>query len=144
VELKAPPGVHTGHLIRVPQLGEQSIDRDDLSGDLIIEVMVQTHPVFTRDGDNLHVQLPIGFIETMTGRKYSISHFTDDLIIDTATLGIIQPNKQYVIPNKGMPGGNLVLKFQIEYPKIKLTDAQRDQLKTVFTATEGDAAAAPA
>lgn len=132
VELKAPVGVHTGHLIRVPQLGEQSADRDELSGDLVIEVLVQSHPVFTRDGDNLLVQLPIGFVETMTGRTYSISHFTGDLEIDTTSFGIIQPNKNYVIPNKGMPGGHLVLKFQIDYPKIKLTDDQRDLLKAVF------------
>lgn len=132
VELKAPAGVHTGHQIRVPGLGEQSADRDELSGDLLIEILVQPHPVFTREGNNLLVQLPIGFVETMTGRTYSISHFTGDIVVDTTTFGIIQPNKTYVLPNKGMPGGHLCIKFQIDYPKITLTDSQREQLRAVL------------
>jgi DnaJ-class molecular chaperone len=130
--LKAPTGVQTGHLIRLKGLGEQSADAEHLSGDLVIEVMVQTHPLFRRDGNDLHMDVPIAFAETMIGKKFSISHFTGDIEVDTTSFGIIQPTKNYILPNKGMAGGNLILHFNIEYPSKKLTNEQREALKKIF------------
>lgn len=124
IELKAPKGVQTGHHIRIPQLGEQSIERDDLSGDLIIEVLVQNHPLFRRDGNQLLLDLPITFVETILGKKYTIPHFEGDLEIQSQDYGIIQPGKQYMVPNKGFNGANMVLQFNVEYPKNKLTNDQ--------------------
>lgn len=129
IELKAPKGVQTGHHIRIPQLGEQSFERDDLSGDLIIEVLVQNHPLFRRNGNDLLVDLPIAFVETILGKKYTLSHFDGDLDIQSQDFGIIQPGKQYSIANKGFNGGNLVIQFNVEYPKNKLTHDQLQMLK---------------
>lgn len=126
IELKAPKGVQTGHHIRIPQMGEQSYERDDLSGDLIIEVLVQNHPIFRRDGNHLHMELPIPFVETILGKKYIVPHFDGDLEINTQDIGIIQPGKQYHISGKGFPGGDLILQFHVEYPKEKLN---KDQLQ---------------
>jgi DnaJ family protein A protein 2 len=130
--LKAPAGVQTGHMIKLKGLGEQSVERDDLSGDLLIEIMVQTHPIFRREENDLHVDIPIRFIETLVGKTIHIDHFTGDIEIDTATFGIVQPNKNYVLPKKGMVGGNLVLHFNIEYPTALLTTEQRKQLKEIL------------
>ena len=132
VELKAPRGVQTGHVLQFSRLGEQSLESDEHSGDLLVEVMVQPHPVFRREGNDLHIQLPIGFSETVTGKMYDIPHFEESIVFSSATCGIIEPGKNYALTGKGMPGGHLVIQFKIEYPKIKLSDTQRDQLRTAF------------
>jgi molecular chaperone DnaJ len=132
VELKAPRGVQTGHTILVPRLGEQSPDSDDLSGDLLVEVMVQSHSVFRRIGNDLHIQLPILFAETVTGKHYTIDHFDTPLDIASATFGIVEPGRDYRMVGKGMPGGDLVIQFKVTYPSLGLTDTQRNQVKAVF------------
>jgi molecular chaperone DnaJ len=132
VELKAPRGVQTGHTIIVPRLGEQSMDNEDLSGDLLVEVMVQPHSVFRREGNHLHIHLPISFAETVTGKKYTIDHFNEPLEIVSATFGIVEPGGEYRVVGKGMQGGDLVIQFKVTYPSIVLTDTQRNQLRDVF------------
>jgi len=134
LEIKAPKGVQTGHHIRVPRLGEQSMERDDLSGDLIIEVIIQAHPLFRRDGNDLHAEIPITFAQCITGMKISIPHFERELEIQTLDFGVIQPNRRYLIPRHGMPGGNLLLQFNIEYPKNKIENKSAlEELQRIFT-----------
>jgi len=132
VELKAPRGVQTGHVLHFPRLGEQSLDKEEYSGDLLVEIMVQPHPVFRREGNDLHIQLPILFTETVTGRTYTIPHFEEEIVFSSATCGIVEPGKNYSLQGKGMPGGHLIIQFKVEYPKIKLTDEHREKIKTVF------------
>lgn len=129
VELKAPKGVQTGHHIRIPQFGEQSMERDDLSGDLIIEVLVQNHPLFQRRGNDLYMEVTIPFINTILGTKYVIPHFEGDVEVNTEDFGIIQHGKEYSVPKKGFQEGNLVIKFTVEYPKNKLSSDQIEMLK---------------
>lgn len=132
VELKAPKGVQTGHTIIVPRLGEQSMDSEELSGDLLVEVMVQPHSVFRREGNHLHIHLPISFAETVTGKKYTIDHFNEPLEVSSATFGVVEPGREYRVVGKGMPGGDLVIQFKVSYPSQGLTDTQREQVKAVF------------
>lgn len=132
VELRAPKGVQTGHNMRIRGLGEQSVDKDELNGDLIIEVLVQNHPVFKRDGNNLHVDQPITFVETIVGKSFILPHFDGDFEIRTKDLGIINPHTKYTIPNKGINGGNLIIQFHIDYPTYKLDDDKIDKIKETF------------
>ena len=61
------------------------------------------------------------------------------LDFNTSEFGIVYPNKKYEFKNKGMPiqrsnnRGNLYLEFEIDYPK--LTDEQRDKLRTQLMET---------
>ena len=54
------------------------------------------------------------------------------LTIDVSEFGILQPNKNYLIPNKGMESNgkrcHLVLKFTIDYPTKPLTEELKQQL----------------
>jgi DnaJ-class molecular chaperone len=41
-------------------------------GDALIEVEVRPHPVFTRKGDDIHVELPISLRDAVLGGKISV------------------------------------------------------------------------
>jgi DnaJ-class molecular chaperone len=42
------------------------------AGDLLLEVRVQPHPVFRRDGDTLEVALPVSLAEAIEGAKVDV------------------------------------------------------------------------
>ena len=69
----------------------------------------------------------------------AISQVRNDLkefTVDTATLGVINPTKRYLIHKKGLPNGrgdygNLYLKFTVDGYKT-LTNEQREKLNEIL------------
>jgi hypothetical protein len=60
LEVKIPAGIDEGMRIRSSGNGEPGINGGP-PGDLYVEVHIKQHPVFERDGDDLHCQMPISF-----------------------------------------------------------------------------------
>ncbi|PWJ55855.1 molecular chaperone DnaJ [Quadrisphaera granulorum] len=65
---RVPPGVRDGQRIRLRGKGRPGPRGGD-PGDLFITVHVEPHPVFTRDGDDLRLTLPITFDEAALGAE---------------------------------------------------------------------------
>jgi molecular chaperone DnaJ len=63
-----PAGLADGARVRVPSKGHDGLD-GTASGDLYITVRVQPHPVFRREGDDLHLTLPLAIHEAALGAK---------------------------------------------------------------------------
>lgn len=59
VEVTIPPGVNTGSRLRVRGQGERILGRP--VGDLYMTVDVQPHPVFAREGDDLHIRVSVPY-----------------------------------------------------------------------------------
>lgn len=66
VKLKIPAGIKDGQRVRVAGKGYQSRDGGE-PGDLFVKVSVKKHLVFSRDGDNIRMTLPITFPEAIFG-----------------------------------------------------------------------------
>jgi molecular chaperone DnaJ len=66
LNVKIPAGVQDGQKIKLRGKGRPSPNGGP-SGDLIITVRVKPHPVFTRDGANLRVTVPVTFTEAALG-----------------------------------------------------------------------------
>ena len=66
VTARIPAGVRDGQKIRLRGQGRPG-PRPDAAGDLMVAVHVEPHPVFTRDGDDLRVTLPVTFAEAALG-----------------------------------------------------------------------------
>ncbi len=64
IDLKLPPGVETGTQMRLPGKGEQGPGG---AGDAIVTIDVQPHRYFTRDGDDVRLDLPITLNEAVNG-----------------------------------------------------------------------------
>ena len=71
VQVVIPPGVADGDGIRVPGKGNAGA-RGGEPGDLFITVQVAAHPIFRREGDDLHMTVPIAIHEAALGARIDI------------------------------------------------------------------------
>jgi len=133
LDLNIPPGVETGHQMRFPGLGEQALRDNEVNGDLIIELLVAPDTVFQRHGNDLEMECPISFADSILGKTIQVPHFKEPFDIHTSTFGILQADKRYVVQGKGMKErSNLYIKFKIQYPERCLNAEERKKLRSAF------------
>jgi molecular chaperone DnaJ len=111
--IKIPAGVQDGQKIKIAGKGNPSPNGGP-AGDLIITVTVKPHPVFTRDGNNIRVVVPITFAEAVLGAT-----------IQVPTLGG-DPVKLKVAP--GTPNGRVL---RVKGRGVVTAKAEGDLLATV-------------
>ena len=111
--INIPAGVQDGQKIKISGKGQASPNGGP-SGDLIISLTVNPHPVFTRDGLNLRVNVPITFSEAVLGAT-----------IQVPTLGG-EPVKLKVSP--GTPNGRVL---RVKGRGVTTSKAAGDLLATV-------------
>lgn len=66
VEVKVPGGVDTGQRLRLMGEGEPG-DIGGQRGDLYVFINVAEHEFFKRDGQNIHCEIPISFVQAALG-----------------------------------------------------------------------------
>ncbi len=71
VEVRIPPGVQSGSRLRVAGKGNAGT-MGAPAGDLYITVQVEEHPFFKRDGDDIHIQVPVTVWEAALGAKIEV------------------------------------------------------------------------
>jgi DnaJ-class molecular chaperone len=69
--VRIPPGVRDGGRIRIPGRGAPGLGGGP-AGDLWVRIRVRPHPVFTREGDDLHLRVPISVREAVLGAKIEV------------------------------------------------------------------------
>jgi molecular chaperone DnaJ len=111
--IKIPAGVQDGQKIKIAGKGQASPNGGP-AGDLIITVTVKPHQVFTRDGNNLRVTVPVTFAEAVLGAT-----------IQVPTLGG-EPVKLKVAP--GTPNGRVL---RVKGRGVVTAKAEGDLLATV-------------
>ena len=123
--LSIPKGFEDGIRTVFNNLGEQPKKSNQVAGHLILEIKVQDDPIFTRKGNDLYHKLQITLTESILGKDITIPYFDEKVKININQFGIINPNKHYIIKNRGLPimntekKGNLFLEFTITYPKLE-------------------------
>ncbi len=68
IAVKVPRGVASGNFIPLRGMGDAG-PRGGPAGDLIVLIEEKPHAVFVRDGEDLHVDLPVGFATAALGGK---------------------------------------------------------------------------
>jgi molecular chaperone DnaJ len=71
VEVRIPQGVANGSRLRVAGKGNAGVAGGP-AGDLYITIRVEEHPFFKREGDNIHVQVPLTVSEAGLGSKIEV------------------------------------------------------------------------
>ena len=71
VQVRIQAGIGDGDRVRVPGMGNVGI-RGGPPGDLYITVHVAPHPVFRREGDDVHMVLPIAVHEAALGARVDV------------------------------------------------------------------------
>lgn len=137
VSIKIPPGINSGQQIRYQGMGDSSIAGIP-PGDLIVNIVIQNHERFQRDGDHLVYEHKLSAWRAMLGGTVTIETL-DKRTIDVTIPPGAQPDTVLSCRNEGLPNmrskhkGNLYIRLLIEIPK-DLTDEQRQFIQSIADA----------
>ncbi|PWA56537.1 chaperone DnaJ [Artemisia annua] len=133
IEIK--PGWKKGTKVTFPEKGNQ--EPGIIAADLIFIIDEKPHEVFTREGNDLIINQEIPLIEALTGKTIDLTTLDGRNLLIPVT-EIVKPGYELIVPNEGMPiskeprkKGNLIIKFDVRYPK-RLTSEQKSDLKRVL------------
>src|SRR5260370_14606822 len=71
LDVSIPPGPGDGQILRLRGKGRPGIGGGP-PGDALIEIEVRPHRIFTRKGDDIHLELPISLREAVLGSKVKV------------------------------------------------------------------------
>ena len=123
-------GINNGQQIRVQGMGERGLNGGP-NGDLFIEVNVKPHQYFKRDGNDIHLNIPIDFVDAILGTSVDVP-----TVYGEATLNIpngTQPGQIFRMKGQGVKDlrsgrpGDQYVHLDIKMP-TSLTKQQKDLL----------------
>lgn len=131
LSVKVPPGVDEGDQIRLGGEG-QAGEQGGPPGDLYVEIRVQSHAIFKREGDDLYCEMPVSFVTAALGGDLEIPTLDGraSLKIPSET----QSEKLFRLRAKGVRNvrtghvGDLYCRVTVETP-VNLTDRQKELLQ---------------
>ncbi len=71
IAIALPAGVQDGQTLRLRGKGAPGIGQGP-AGDALVTISVKPHPVFSRDGNDIEIELPITFDEAVLGAKIDV------------------------------------------------------------------------
>jgi len=92
---------------------------DAPSGDLILVIHVKPHPLFKREGDDLHLEVPITLGEAYKGAKVRVPTPTGDVTLKVPPYtqsGHVMRLRGKGVTKKGKEPGDLYVKFLVQAP----------------------------
>jgi molecular chaperone DnaJ len=127
IQVKIPAGVADGQKIRLRGKGEQSRDGGE-PGDLVLTVQVRPHPVFTRDGLHLRVDVPVTFVEAALGATIEVPTLGGDPVKLRVAAGtpsgrVLRVKGRGVTTAKGT--GDLLATVQVAVPSHLSAEATK-------------------
>jgi molecular chaperone DnaJ len=142
--VKVPAGVESGMRIRLTGEGEVGPGGGP-AGDLYVEVVERPHPVFTRDGDDLHCTVTLPMTAAALGTTVPLTTLDGDesLDIEPGT----QPDEVLTLRARGVPHlratgrGDLHVHLRIEVPTR--LDAKQEELLRDLARLRGEEHPAP-
>jgi len=133
LSVKIPPGVDNGDRIRLGREGEAGRNGGP-SGDLYVDITVQAHPIFTREGQNLTCEVPVSFATAALGGSVDVP--TLDGSVALKIPAETQSGKLFRVRGKGVRSvresgvGDLFCRVQVETP-VNLTAEQKETLRAL-------------
>jgi DnaJ-class molecular chaperone len=126
-EINIKKGITDGENFVFQEWGEQAVKDNEISGNFVVNIIIENDKNFKRCNMDLLYTIDLTFRESVVGKVVTIPHFGGDIVLDTRGFGLINPNKEYIIYNKGLldeneKSGNLRLKYQITYPEKTFDD----------------------
>ena len=139
VNARIPPGVRDGQRIRIRGKGRPGAGGAP-PGDLVIAVQVEPHPVFSIDGRDLRVTVPVSFGEAALGAEVQVP------TLDGGTVRVKVPpgtpsGRTLRVRGRGIAAskgaGDLLVTIQVMVPQ-RLSDDARAAVEAFAAATAAD------
>jgi molecular chaperone DnaJ len=131
LSVNIPAGVEDGTRIRLAGEGEAGI-RGGTSGDLYIFLSTASHPLFQRDGADLHCRVPVSMVTAALGGEFEVPAIDSSKSRVKVPAGT-QSGRRFRLQGKGMPvlrskqTGDMYVQVVVETPQ-NLTKKQRELL----------------
>jgi molecular chaperone DnaJ len=131
LSVKIPAGVDQDDRIRLASEGEAGMNGGP-PGDLYVVVALKPHPVFQREGADLHCEMPISFTTAGLGGEIEIPTLDGQAKIkvpaETQTGQVFRLRNKGIRPVRGSVQGDLYCHVVVETP-VKLTARQKELLR---------------
>ena len=135
IRVNIPPGAETGKRIRVPGKGASG-GRGGPPGDLYIVPRVREHPLFTRSGRDLTMELPIMIGEALRGATVAIPTPTGSVKVKIpagAQSGqLLRIKGKGVAAHRSEAAGNLYLRLMVRLPKAGVPKEAVDRIDAAY------------
>jgi curved DNA-binding protein len=118
VTVRVPPGAGEGSRLRIPGQGSPGFGGGP-AGDLLLTIHVTPHPFFKRDGDDLHVDVPVTIGEAYRGEKIRVPTPDGEVTLKVpkhTQSGHVTRLRGKGVARKGKDTGDLYVKFIVHVP----------------------------
>ena len=140
LSVKIPAGVDQDDRIRLTGEGEAGLNGGP-TGDLYVVVNLRPHPMFTREGADLHCEMPISFGTAALGGELEIptldGHATIKVPPETQSGQVFRLKNKGIRPVRGSVQGDLYCHVVVETP-VKLTARQKELLREFESINDQD------
>jgi curved DNA-binding protein len=116
--VRVPPGAQEGSRLRIPGQGGPAI-AGGAPGDLILVIHVTPHPFFKREGDDLHLEVPITVVEAYRGGKVRIPTPDGEVTLKVrphTQSGQVTRLRGKGVARKGKEPGDLYVRYLVQVP----------------------------
>jgi len=133
LDVQIPPGVGDGSQVRVPGCGNAG-RRSGPPGDFVLTVQVDAHPVFRREGEDLHCTVPVSMTEAALGAHVEVPTPEGEMTIELPAG--TQNGQRFRLRKRGVPRlgekgrGDLFVEARVEIPAV--TDDRGRELLREF------------
>ena len=131
LSVNIPQGVEDGTRIRLAGEGEAGM-RGGTAGDLYIFLSLVSHPIFQRDGADLHCRVPVSMVTAALGGEFEVPTI-EGTKSRVKVPGGTQSGRRFRLQGKGMPVlrskqmGDMYVQVVVETPQ-NLTKKQKELL----------------
>lgn len=119
LEVAIPPGTADGQKLRLKGQGTPGMGGGE-AGDAFVEIQVDGHPYFERDGQDIFLDAPITLAEAVLGAKITVPTIHGDVAVSVpagSNTGNSLRLKGKGIPGQGgKPGGDHYVKLKVMLP----------------------------
>jgi DnaJ-class molecular chaperone len=112
LDIKIPAGIEEGHKLRLK--GQGTKGSKGQAGDAYVEVRIRPHAQFTRKGQDIYIEVPIGFHESILGSKIHVPTIHGPVEVTVpkgASSGV-----SLRLKGKGIKSGDQFVKLKIAMP----------------------------
>ncbi len=139
ISIKIPAGISNNSIIPIRERGHEGFN-GGASGTFYLIVEVEPHEIFKRDGNDIHFDMPISYVDATLGGRIEVPLLrgTTEFEIPKGTQG----GKTFKIKNEGTPdvrggaNGDLYFTVQISVP-TRLNKTQKEKLKEYGNSLKG-------
>lgn len=120
VDVVIPAGIEDGQILRLKGKGEPAPAPGE-AGDALIEIMVAPHPLFTRRGDDILIDLPITLSEAVLGAKVRIPTPSGAVMLSvpkTSNAGAVLRLKGKGVRRPSGGAGDALVMLKVVLPRV--------------------------